>query len=152
MRLLVVFSLGVLFLLSCKGKKQLSSERASEKVSVCDSITMIEGGYGKPSNTVFVIEMNVEGDCLNAKVKYQGCENDRIRLMWNGMLKKSLPSQATLGIGKEQSEACDEWREKDCRFDLSPFKSPVYGGKVLLSVGTFEKAVLYTASNSQEKR
>lgn len=139
---LTIYVIALLF--GCKGKESVpTSEKTASSTSTCTSIDQIEGSYPSEMDGVQIQEQKIEGNCLVLQVSYHGCKDMGFKLLWNNMVKKSLPAQTSLFLQKiEKGGHCHEDNQRELRFDLSSFRSKTYGGRIFLSINN-EEGILY---------
>lgn len=141
---IALFICMITLLCGCKGNESApASEKTASTKSNCTPIDQIEGSYPSEMNGVQIQEQKIEGDCLILQVSYHGCKDMGFKLLWNKMVKKSLPAQTSFFLQKiEKGGHCHEDNQRELRFDLTSLRSKTYGGRIFLSINN-DEGILY---------
>jgi len=150
-KLIVLLTL-IAFFISCKNSENVP-EKKETKLAVktlpevdanCFDVILDSALYTKTIHEpIRILESEIKGNYLYLKYTYSGCPSDEIYLVWNSMLKKSYPGQASLKLGYETTGSCDEMHTKESCYDLKSF---VQYKKVMLYVNNAD-GVLYDVSD-----
>ncbi len=112
--------------------------------SDCDEEVIIsQQEYQNASNdSSAIIDINIDGDCLNVKLGASGCDGNSwiIKLIDSGNIAESYPCQRTLKLSLDNKEECLAFISKEVSFDIKNLRI-VGDDKVILNVG--EKSILY---------
>lgn len=132
------------FIFGCKGSEKVSekedvktaaSETPVANPNCLDLIIDADLYNNTQSESVRILERKIEGNYLYLKYTFSGCPSDEIYLVWNSMLKKSYPGQASIKLGFEETGSCDEMHTKEACYNLKDF---VQYKKVVLTVNKAE--------------
>ena len=128
-----------------KTPKVAETKTVENKTSNCLNIEVFEGTYPTVNGPAATItSQKIEGGCLVLELSYHGCKNTKFELLWNKMVKKSLPAQTSLFLKKtEVGGHCHENNVQMLSFDLEVFRKKHYGGKISLNIPGAEKGILY---------
>ncbi|MCB0479809.1 MAG: hypothetical protein KDC83_00165 [Flavobacteriales bacterium] len=133
----IIIVLLALTICSCKGNEPtVKDQKAATSTPSCSPIKVIEGAYPSvKGNGMTINSQKIENNCLVLNVSYHGCKDITFNLLWNKMVKKSMPAQTSLYLEKiETTGHCHEDNQTELRFDLNALNSKTYGGKISLDV------------------
>jgi len=143
----VVVLIGLVFT-QCKNKEKAVIETV--EVGECQPMNMDREAYAASySDTSYtVLNAKVVDGCLGVHLIYdQQCENEKVELLWDYRIMKSLPPQAPLRIRIQQEEPCKASKKAMKKtwfwFELSELRSPIYGGEIILRVNGYQEPISF---------
>ncbi len=118
--ILILSTLTALLCINCNKEEDLLQ-------TVCDEVVTLNSEKYKNKTTDFftLIEVNVEGDCMNIKYSSSGCSGESwvMELIDAEVIKETNPAQRDLRLILKNEEACQAVFTKDISFDLAPLKT-----------------------------
>lgn len=112
--------------------------------SVCDQNVIISPTEyeNAPNDPLTIMEMTINGDCLNIKFAASGCDGDTwiVKLIDSGNIAESYHCQRTLRLSLNNDELCDAVPTKEISFDIKDLQI-IDDNKLILHVSGEE--ILY---------
>ena len=99
--------------------------------------------FGNDSSDEFdIVDVMLDGDCLEIEFRAGGCSGDTWELKFVGSeaLDDSFPQQRSVRLILKDEEDCEAIISKIVSFDISDFK--VLGGDVILNLEGYEDGIL----------
>ena len=134
----------------CKNKETVSKTVQPPKPVMCAAMNMDREAYlAAFEDTAYtVLNAFIQDDCIGVQLLYdQECSNDRIELLWDYRMMKSLPPQAPFRLkivrGKPCQESKTSMRKHWFWFSLNELSSPAYGGRVVIRINGYDKSLEY---------
>ena len=95
-----------------------------------------------PNDPFSIVEMTINGDCLNIKFTASGCDGNTwiVKLIDSGDIAESYPCQRTLRLSLKNEELCNAVPTKEISVDIKDLQI-VGNNKVILQVSGEE--ILY---------
>ena len=142
---------GLLILSSCKTAKK--TEAAPTPVD-----PIMDEAFRKPINdkelftmireTIPLDTAYIAGDTLHMITKkVQACQTDKFNLVWNGMMLKSLPQQASVRLLLVAEPSCREQHSFHLLYNVSPLHlkqdSVGVGRTTIIRIGNWKHTIRY---------
>jgi hypothetical protein len=116
---------------SCKTPKQATLAAVPEPPAITDTITDLSSKkpiknkelYAATTDMVPLDTAYLNKDTLHILTKkINACEADKFQLMWNGMMAKSLPPQASIKLFLLNEGTCKEMHHFHLTFNVTPLR------------------------------
>lgn len=96
------------------------------------------------SDTFDLIQMSINGNCLNLVIGYDGgCGNTTLLLYYNSIDKSTIPAKLHLIPQFIDNDPCRAIESDTLQFDLHEFEGLARSGGIAISMNGFNKIVTY---------
>lgn len=121
------------------------SDNFIQNSSQCGLKTIINSDQylNAPSDNLNINRLEIEGNCLTINFSAGGCGGFswEVKLIDEGIISGSNPSQRNLRLSLKNEELCEALRIKTISFDISNLQIP--GNQVLLNITNNDSEILY---------
>lgn len=139
MKILLLHTLFGLSFLSFK------TDNFTQNSSHCDLKTIIDSEQylNAPSDRLSINSLEIEDNCLTIRFSSGGCGGLtwEVKLIDEGIILESNPSQRNLRLSLKNDELCEAYRTKTISFDISNLQIP--GNRVVLNITNDDSKILY---------
>lgn len=118
MKLLVFVLFSGVFLSSCH------KEIISQSDSNCVPVVISQDDFLEiPAGQINITQANISDDCLTMTLGISGCDmNHTIKMISDGGIDESLPSQITFDFEDEEPQLCEAYFIIERQYDLLPIR------------------------------